>query len=275
MALSNTEKRRQAIIQDRRRVLIERNFERQFKREFKRMSAQASQDYSDGGLNRALVGMEIHQENIRAVLERLYILAGKSSERYLKDFFGKSFRIKIERKESLFDIDATELDDPFELATVEMMQIFRRQAFDQSKTIAETSKEGLRVATAQLAETGVGEIVIAKEIRKVLDVKNKFRAATIARTETGIALSESQYAIINDLELPTMVKEWSAVIDGRTRKAHREVDGTIKKKDELFSVDTKKGRDLMRFPQDRKNGSKENLINCRCILLWQPENESN
>lgn len=260
MALSNREKRRQALIQDRRRILIEKSAEKRFKTEFQRMARQVGEDYRAGGLDRALVGMDVHKQKVRELLEKIYILSGKSAENYLKDFFGKACRLKIEKKDSLFDTDNTDL------ASVELMRLFRRTAFENSKLIAATSRETLIAITATLVETGVGEQTIGKEIARFVSTRNASRAPTIARTEVGSALMESQYNIVDELELPPMLKEWAATIDGRTRPDHKRVDGDTVKKEEKFRV----GRDNMLYPQDRINGSAGQIINCRCVLLWTP-----
>lgn len=53
-----------------------------------------------------------------------------------------------------------------------------------------------------------------------------------------------------------IVKQWDAVLDGRTRDSHRRVDGEIRELDEKFS------NGLM-FPGD-PSGSAAEVINCRC-----------
>lgn len=58
-----------------------------------------------------------------------------------------------------------------------------------------------------------------------------------------------------------VLKQWDATLDGRTRDAHREVDGTIIKWDEEFDVDGEK----MDAPS--VGGSARNVCNCRCCLL--------
>lgn len=58
-----------------------------------------------------------------------------------------------------------------------------------------------------------------------------------------------------------VLKQWDATLDGRTRDAHREVDGTIIKWDEEFDVDGEK----MEAPS--VGGSARNVCNCRCCLL--------
>ncbi|MBF1340758.1 MAG: hypothetical protein HXM67_01690 [Mogibacterium diversum] len=58
-----------------------------------------------------------------------------------------------------------------------------------------------------------------------------------------------------------VLKQWDATLDGRTRDAHREVDGTIIKWDEEFDV----GGEKMEAPS--VGGSARNVCNCRCCLL--------
>lgn len=53
-----------------------------------------------------------------------------------------------------------------------------------------------------------------------------------------------------------IVKQWDAVLDGRTRDSHRRVDGEIRELEEKFS------NGLM-FPGD-PSGSAAEVINCRC-----------
>lgn len=53
-----------------------------------------------------------------------------------------------------------------------------------------------------------------------------------------------------------IVKQWDAVLDGRTRDSHRRVDGEIRELDEKFS------NGLM-FPGD-PSGSAAEVVNCRC-----------
>ena len=75
MPLSARERQRQSIIQDRRRIKIERQTERVLAKEFRRMSKQVTEDYIAGGEPRAQVGLEVHQENIKVILFDAYRLS--------------------------------------------------------------------------------------------------------------------------------------------------------------------------------------------------------
>ena len=62
-------------------------------------------------------------------------------------------------------------------------------------------------------------------------------------------------------------KEWNAILDDRTRPAHRIADGQVVNIDEDFIVD---GEPLM-FPGDDSRASIENTINCRCTAMYYYE----
>lgn len=62
----------------------------------------------------------------------------------------------------------------------------------------------------------------------------------------------------------TAKKEWNAILDDRTRPAHRIADGQVVGIDEDFIVD---GEPLM-FPGDDSRASIGNTINCRCAAMY-------
>jgi len=89
------------------------------------------------------------------------------------------------------------------------------------------------------------------------------RALLIAQNESNSAYNYSDYD--NAKKSGKQYKTWIAEVDDRTREWHLEVDGTKIPIDEMFTV----GKDTMRYPHDFLNGSAENLVNCRCICLYE------
>jgi uncharacterized protein with gpF-like domain len=85
----------------------------------------------------------------------------------------------------------------------------------------------------------------------------KYRARTIVRTETVRAVNFTQTAAADEEEV-VMEKQWIAIEDNRTRRAHTHagVDGEREGLDEPYS------NGLM-FPGD-PDGPPEQTINCRC-----------
>lgn len=87
----------------------------------------------------------------------------------------------------------------------------------------------------------------------------------IVRTEGGRIQSQAQMEacqIAKDRGA-TIVKQWDATLDDRTRESHQMVDGEIRDIDDPFS------NGLM-YPRDPK-GDPEEVINCRCAMLQRAE----
>jgi hypothetical protein len=257
--MTNKERRKQAAILHRRRVLIENSFIPRLKKEMKRMYEQASEDYNVGGRDRVIIGLEEHQKNLANLLEMLYVVCAESSRNYLVDSFGKRGIIKKETKG---------LSDAF----LWVLSTFRKFALAQSTQIAETSKAGIIAVIEdglnQRDEEGRGVILgpaeIARNIRKTGLEVTKFRTELIARTETGMALNQAQDEIVQGMDsIGQPIKVWNAINNSRTRKDHREVDGVSVPRDGLFTV----GRDKMKYPGDR-SASAANVCNCRCSVLY-------
>ena len=226
---------REAAIIRRRVVLIENSFYKRFRAELKRFV-----DNQD---------VTAHQKAIEAILLDLYRVAGESSFRYLQDKFGKSLRKKIERKD-------------MSQALTQLLANWAANAFELSTTIAETSKDMIRQATAQMVADGIPEGEMAKLIQEFGDNMANWRARTIARTESHAAVMESQYEIVQEMDLPEYLNEWASGTDARTRQSHLDADGQQRKPNETFRV----GNSDLRFPGDR-NGEPEEVISCRCVLL--------
>jgi hypothetical protein len=123
-----------------------------------------------------------------------------------------------------------------------------------------------KVARAVSAGDAAGETIpqIAARVQTAIRGASDSRATLIARTETGIAhngaqlIAAEQSGVIGD-------KEWLAVGDHRTRETHLDIDGTTVALDETFSV----GDYDMNGPGDPNAGAEE-VVNCRCVLLFHP-----
>lgn len=89
-----------------------------------------------------------------------------------------------------------------------------------------------------------------------------YNAYRIARTEGHRIQQSAAYdaqSAIKDKGID-ILRQWDAVLDGRTRPSHRMLDGQIVGVDEDFEIDGKK----VRKPGDF--GKPEEDINCRCIV---------
>lgn len=108
---------------------------------------------------------------------------------------------------------------------------------------------------------------ISSSILKAMTVKSRYRADTIAITETHRASSYASekraIGMQNDLGV-VMYKDWIPVQDARTRSAHSAMDSAPEiPMNEMFNV----GGEKMSRPNDPR-GSAKNTIRCRCVLRY-------
>ncbi len=114
---------------------------------------------------------------------------------------------------------------------------------------------------------------IASSIREVIPTIARFRANTIARTETHGAANYGSVEAAKETGLP-LRKEWLAAKDDRTRNiesadpdqfGHAQADGQKVGMDEPFLIPMLGGGvEPLMFPGD-PSGSPGNTISCRCV----------
>jgi uncharacterized protein with gpF-like domain len=154
----------------------------------------------------------------------------------------------------------------------------RKEDFSQTmrrRALQYIQQESVRRRIQQVTETTRRQIVgavdrgyregstlpeVAASIRGVIPSIARFRADTIARTETHGAANFGSNEAAKLTGLP-LRREWLAAEDERTRDTHKEADGQIVGQDEAFSV----GDSLLMYPGDPA-GDPEEVVNCRCTL---------
>ena len=128
-----------------------------------------------------------------------------------------------------------------------------------------------------------GKIAQSRILKRKFNQISSYQAERIVRTETTAA---ANYAIMQSattmFDKNSLVKEWSATNDARTRsflrgdKAdHVNMDGVVINFDEDFKVPKIGGTgfDLMSQPADPR-GSAANVINCRCAVAVYPKEDA-
>ena len=110
---------------------------------------------------------------------------------------------------------------------------------------------------------GEGAYKIAKRMKPVTDAERK---ATIRNARTGVTMAQNsgrhQAAVrAQDMGI-NRVEVWSAVMDGRTRHAHRLLDGQVKDVNGVFHSELGD----IRYPADPQ-AEPANVYNCRCALI--------
>ena len=89
------------------------------------------------------------------------------------------------------------------------------------------------------------------------------RAKTITRTEAGRVQEQATFDAANKALAAgaDVVKQWSAIRDGKTRDTHRTLDGQVREVNEPFTVDGHKAMHPHGF------GIAAEDVNCRCTML--------
>ena len=151
-----------------------------------------------------------------------------------------------------------------------------REAFNKATYITGTSIELARNAIISGVENGLSETEIAKQLNSVIGGGlSTSRARTIARTEVHNAATFGMQAQAEQSE-QLLIREWVSVHDERTRDidkgdqfSHVQMDGVRVGMDEPFAVPNADGSvELIDRPGE---GSPGNAINCRCTLLYVPQ----
>jgi SPP1 gp7 family putative phage head morphogenesis protein len=129
--------------------------------------------------------------------------------------------------------------------------------------------DSTREAILNAIRRGEDENLSVEEIaRLIVDVTSGeiglARARRIARTETHAAAMYGQQAAAEASPLD-FSKVWLATEDARTRPDHAEANGQTVALDEMFQV----GDAELLYPGDF-NAPPEQIINCRCVALYEP-----
>ena len=221
------------------------------RRALRHAAKEASRGYSEGGIDQALIELDTQKKPIEDLLNSFYDRAVHQTSTGLKAWLPM-----IETKDFFGAIDR-------------LIGFFRNTALENATSIIETSKDDVRRIMEPLVANFETEVTIAKAIEDSLKVKSRSRAQLIARTESGIATSTSQYELVQEVETLPMLKEWVTTFRN-SRDSHKDVDGVRLNKDEYFNVRTPKGgTDRMLHPHAR-GASAGNVCNCMCVLIWVP-----
>ena len=155
-----------------------------------------------------------------------------------------------------------DVNDDFMVRVNDFIRVY---ALDRATSISGTTIDQLRSIIQAGTMDGLGTREIARNITQRIPTIANYRSNTIARTETHTASGYASEMAATETGL-NLKKEWVAFIDGREREAHAEADGQVVNRDEDFTV----GGEQLSYAGD-PSGSAENIINCRCAVLYFEE----
>ena len=237
--------RKEVLEQNRLRNGFERKLRKQLSTAFTRIGRAAQREFVAHG--RLL-------KSIRGIDDTLYKLLEGHYRAVINEF-----GLRIIRNQKA--------DTQFEFLVREYLRVNGGTRITQ---ISETTRRQIMSVISQADEDGLGVQVTGKRIFDSMNGSfSRYRAATIARTETHSAASFANDQVNRSLNIPNQLKRWVSVADQRTRATHVQANGTEIPLDEDFII----GGVAMKYTGDPKGGAK-NVINCRCVTLYiTPEDE--
>lgn len=199
---------------------------------------------------------------VKAALDRLHAGEYETIDKYLRDSYTDGF------VGTLYNLHRQ--DVPV-IVPIEQEAAIKAVTIDSK--LKEPLYESLGVDVGKLKKTISAEITrgIAAgysygEMAQGIALMTKAplsRARTIVRTEAGRVQEQANFDAANKAKAAgaDVVKQWSAVLDGKTRDTHRELDHQIREMDKPFEIGGKKAM----YPHDFGDPAED--CNCRCTLL--------
>ncbi len=199
---------------------------------------------------------------VKAALDRLHAGEYETIDKYLRDSYTDGF------VGTLYNLHRQ--DVPV-IVPIEQEAAIKAVTIDSK--LKEPLYESLGVDVGKLKKTISAEITrgIAAgysygEMAQGIALMTKAplsRARTIVRTEAGRVQEQANFDAANKAKAAgaDVVKQWSAVLDGKTRDTHRGLDHQIREMDKPFEIGGKKAM----YPHDFGDPAED--CNCRCTLL--------
>lgn len=200
------------------------------------------------------------KKQINSILDNLQVEEFKTVSEYLQKcyeegFFGTMYDLEGQGIPLCFPLDQEAMVRAVQTDSKISKGLYSRLGEDVS-----VLKKKITAQVSRGIATGMTFAQVAKQLESYTNIGFN-NAVRIARTEGHrIQIQSTMDTCYKAKDMGAdVVKQWDSTLDGRTRPAHKKVDGEIRELDEKFS------NGLM-FPGDPDGGASE-VVNCRCALL--------
>lgn len=167
------------------------------------------------------------------------------------------------REAGLAELADLGLDIAFDLNRPEAQAVLRHILDQFARKVNDTTYNDLVDLFARAEEEGWGVPQIMEELSAYWDGrKSLWSRERIARTTMTSVQNAADEVAWGQTDGLVIGSRWLAALDERTRAAHVEAHGQIRRLGEQFYV----GGEYLAYPGD-PNGSPENIINCRCTRV--------
>ena len=274
MAVDNAHKETDTIL-----YKLERALQKEYSLEFAKLKKAIRESVGDMNIDKSLTPIERYnqaqkykrlekiEEEIATSLNKLNRQAVQEVNKNLTNVYKVNYTDSIDTLSVLLAVTIpnryakTPTNKEVNQAKQEEESPFDILALDDVRDIADLRKNITRQFTTSIMR-GENTTQLIERIQQVTQAKLS-DIVRIARTQTTRLENKARIDAysVGDKMGYTMVKEWVAVNDNRTRPAHRHANGQQVPLDQPFNVG---GEELM-YPGD-SNGSASNIINCRCTM---------
>lgn len=142
---------------------------------------------------------------------------------------------------------------------------------DRITSLARTTKRRvtreLRMIFSSGLEAGATSTELINAVKDTYSGFRSSRAATIVRTETGVAQNEAQRSAARALGVPGLQKTWISPLLPTSRDGHVAMHESSVGINEKFEVPSDDGVDLMEGPGD-PGAPADQVINCHCVQVF-------
>ena len=202
------------------------------------------------------------KDQVQAALERLHSHEYESIEAYLQDsytdaFVGTMYSLHAQEVPIIVPIDQNAVIKAITIDTKLKDTLYQSLGKDMAS---------LKNTIASEITRGIATGMLYSDMQRNLANATKMplsRARLIVRTEAGRVQEEATMEAAEKAKAKgaDVVKQWSSILDGKTRYNHRLLDHQVREVDEYFEVSGKKARQPHGF------GDPAEDCNCRCTLL--------
>lgn len=267
----STRRQRELLKQNRLLVRQEGLAEREIKKHLLSCYLEIATRYSINAPDAALDVLRNRKDELEALLKKRLkqtaLIFGERTLNRVSGLLPKSYYPSLTtgtglvRDRDYVDIERKLAGDKF---YQEIRQWIAYFGAEKAVTISASQILQVRKLILDTLPQGLSEAMLRDLIEEKARHLAPWQAARIARTEVHTASVIGADTAARSTNL-TMVKEWLAVEDKRTRESHNEADGQEVGIDESFEV----GGVMLEFPGD-PNGPPKEIINCRCAILHHP-----
>jgi SPP1 gp7 family putative phage head morphogenesis protein len=202
------------------------------------------------------------KKQVEAILEKLHSDEFSTIEQFLAESYVDGY---VKTGYLLYDQGVPVITPIDQQAVVDAIQNetkLKESLYDELGYDVDELKQSITAEITRGIATGLQYTDIARNIANHASVKMS-RAKTIARTESARIQEKATMDAAYKAQSrgADIVKQWSAIFDGKTRPHHRELDGQIRELNKPFTIGTKKAMQPCDF------GDAAEDCNCRCTTL--------